>query len=89
MRLGIVGSRGLSVDIGAYVTADCTLIVSGGAKGIDACAADFARAKGIPLVEYNPDYARYGRGDTLRRNDQIADFRPRVFPGRVEAHHDA
>ena len=39
MRIAIVGSRTITeVDIAKYIS-DCDEIVSGGAKGVDSCAA--------------------------------------------------
>ena len=46
MKIAIVGSRGINaVNISDYVTSTDE-IVSGGAKGVDACAAQYAREKG-------------------------------------------
>lgn len=66
MRLGIVGSRTftdwrLVRDI-VYQHCDLTglTIVSGGAVGADLIGAEFARERGIPLIEYLPDKERYG-----------------------------
>ena len=42
MKVAVIGSRGLTVnDLGKYLPPDTTEIVSGGAKGIDTCAARF------------------------------------------------
>ncbi len=79
MKLAIVGSRGLTVDLESYVPAGVTLIVSGAAAGIDRAAAEYARARGIELVEYVPNYARYRRGAPLKRNEQIVDAADRVL----------
>ena len=69
MKVAIVGSRGLRVShLENYLPPDVTEIVSGGARGIDAAARDYAQKAGIPLVEYLPDYRRYGRAAPLRRN---------------------
>ncbi len=35
-------------------------VVSGGAMGVDALAAAWARANGVPLIELRPDYATHG-----------------------------
>ncbi|SDY30158.1 SLOG family protein [Hymenobacter psychrophilus] len=35
-------------------------VVSGGAAGVDALAAAWARAHGVPLLELRPDYAAHG-----------------------------
>lgn len=40
MKVAVIGSRGMTVtDLGDYLPPDTTEIVSGGAKGVDACAA--------------------------------------------------
>lgn len=75
MKIAIIGSRTLIVpNIEEYLPEGVTEIVSGGAKGIDEAAARFARAHGIKLTEFLPDYARYGRGAPLKRNEQIANY---------------
>ncbi len=79
MKVAVVGSRGVTVDIAPYVPPGATTIVSGGAVGIDTCAAAFARARGLGLVEIRPDYARYGRGAPLRRNSEIVGAADRVL----------
>lgn len=35
-------------------------VVSGGAAGVDALAAQWARTHGVPLLELRPDYATHG-----------------------------
>ena len=80
MKLAIIGSRTLVVpNIEEYLPKDVTEIVSGGAKGIDQAAARYARINGIKLTEFLPDYARYGRGAPLKRNEQIADYADAVL----------
>lgn len=80
MKLAIVGSRGIDhVDLRAYIPREVTEIVSGGAKGVDACAARYARKNGITLTEFLPEYARYGRAAPLRRNDTIVDHADAVL----------
>ena len=75
MRIAIIGSRTLTVsNIEKYLPEGVTEIVSGGARGIDRAAASFARAHHIKLTEFLPDYARYGRGAPLKRNEQIANY---------------
>ena len=65
MRVAIVGSRGLSViNLGKYLPEGVTEIVSGGARGIDTCAREYAIAHGIKLTEFLPEYEKYG--DLLR-----------------------
>ena len=69
MKVAVIGSRGLTVNnLGKYLPEDTTEIVSGGAKGIDTCARDYALSHDIKLTEFLPEYSRYGRGAPLKRN---------------------
>lgn len=80
MKVAIVGSRGLRVeDFSEYLPDGVTEIVSGGANGIDKCAAAYANAKGMKLTVFLPEYSRYGRCAPLRRNDQIVDYADMVI----------
>ncbi len=72
MRVAVVGSRGLTIDdLGKYLPEGTTEIVSGGARGIDTCAKQYAISCGIKLTEFLPEYGRYGRSAPLKRNDTI------------------
>lgn len=75
MRLAIIGSRGLHVEnLEKYIPDGVTEIVSGGAKGIDRQAAEFAILNDIPLKEFLPEYSKYGRAAPLKRNAEIAEY---------------
>ena len=75
MKLAIVGSRSLKIEnIGDYLPSGVTEIVSGGAKGVDASAADYAEQHQIPLTVFLPDYPRYQKAAPLMRNRQIAEY---------------
>ena len=76
MKIAVIGSRNLTVEnLEEYLPPDVTEIVSGGAKGIDACARLYATEKGIPYTEFVPDYARYGRwAAPIKRNETIVDY---------------
>ncbi len=72
MRVAVIGSRGLVVKhLQDYLPPDTTEIVSGGARGIDACARSFATSYGLTLTEFLPDYERHGAAAPLLRNVQI------------------
>ena len=72
MKVAIVGSRGLALqDFNPYLPDETTEIVSGGAKGIDQCAACYAKTHGLTLTEFKPDYPRYGKAAPLKRNLEI------------------
>ena len=72
MKVAVIGSRGLLVDnLGKYLPDDTTEIISGGAKGVDASAREYALRHGMKLTEYLPEYSRYGRAAPLKRNITI------------------
>ena len=72
MKVAVVGSRGIVVrNLGKYLPKDTTEIVSGGARGVDTCARDYAIAHGIKLTEFLPEYEKFGRIAPLKRNITI------------------
>ncbi len=79
MKLAIVGTRNPGVSyqewehllISKINVSNVSLVVSGGAKGIDTYAKLFAGRHHIPLMEYLPNYSTYGKHATLHRNTQI------------------
>ena len=73
-RLAIVGSRSCPpVDIASFLPFVPDTIVSGGAYGADTYAREYAIKNNIPIVEFLPDYKRYGRNAPIIRNMQIVD----------------
>lgn len=75
MKVAVIGSRGLSVsDLGRYLPENTTEIVSGGAKGVDTSAREYALAHGIKLTEFLPEYTRFGRRAPLKRNITIIEY---------------
>lgn len=80
MKTAVIGSRKLVVkDLGGYLPEGTTEIVSGGAKGVDTSAREYARQNGLPLTEFLPDYRRYGRGAPLKRNLQMIEYADMVL----------
>ena len=73
MRVAIVGSRNLMVDIAKYIPANTTEIVSGGARGVDTLAERWADQNNIPKVIFKPDYKRHGRASPIKRNVLIVE----------------
>lgn len=75
MKVAIIGSRNLMVkNLGQYLPENVTEIVSGGAKGIDTCAREYALKNNIKITEFLPDYNKYGRSAPLKRNVLIVDY---------------
>ena len=76
MKVAVIGSRSLTVrNLEEYLPQGVTEIVSGGAKGIDTCAREYA----LKLTEFLPDYQRYGRSAPLRRNLEIIRYADQVI----------
>ena len=78
MKIAVVCSRGIKdVEIGKYVF-ESEEIVSGGAVGVDLCAAEYAHRNGIKLTVFLPEYERYGRAAPIVRNKKIVDYADKV-----------
>ena len=74
MRLAIIGSRSCPpIDIAAYLKYIPDTIVSGGAIGADTYAKEFAISHNLKLIEFLPEYDKYGKSAPLVRNRQIVD----------------
>lgn len=74
MKLAIIGSRSCPpIEIEEYLKYIPDTIVSGGAKGADSYARDFAHKHNLQLIEFLPDYEKYGRGAPLVRNKLIVE----------------
>lgn len=85
MKIGVIGSRKLDVDIGKYIPKGITCLVSGGAKGIDTLAEKWADENNIPKIIFKPNYDKYGRGAPLIRNRKIvreADLIVAIWDGK-------
>ena len=79
MKIAVVGSRDIAVvDMEGYLS-DGEEIVTGGAVGVDSCAAAYAREKGIKLTVFRPQYERYGRAAPIVRNKQIVDYADKIL----------
>lgn len=74
MKVAIIGSRSLDIHIPrSCIPENTTLIISGGAQGIDKSARDFAYDHHIKIIEILPEYNLYGKRAPLKRNDYIID----------------
>ena len=74
MKLAIIGSRTCPpVNIEAYLKYIHDTIVSGGARGADTYAKEFAQKHNLKLIEFLPEYDKYGRGAPLVRNKLIVE----------------
>lgn len=79
MNIAIVGTRNPGVTYQEWEKLlldkinpdEIHMVISGGAKGIDAFAKLFAARHHKPYMEFAPQYGIYGRYATLKRNTQI------------------
>ena len=80
MKVAVIGSRNITLNnLGDYLPEGLTEIVSGGAKGVDTYARQYANEHNIKLTEFLPEYNRYKRGAPLKRNIQIAEYADKVL----------
>jgi GH18 family chitinase len=73
-RIAIVGGRKFQDYELMKNSIDCfpgDVVVSGGAIRADSLGARFAKENGLELVEYLPDWAKYGRRAGFVRNELI------------------
>ncbi len=77
MRIAIVGSREYPDlrHVKKYVSElpDGTVVISGGAVGVDRTAVYFARQRGFETVVHLPDWNTHGRSAGIIRNQKIVD----------------
>ena len=77
MKLLIAGSRKIEhFDFSPYISDSITTIISGGAKGIDSLAEQYADVHRLSKIIIRPEYKKYGKAAPLKRNEllvQIAD----------------
>ena len=87
LKLVIVGSRSITNKVylymaliaaignGVLTAADQVEIISGGAKGVDSLAKEYAIDKDYIYREFLPDYKKYqGKVAPLIRNKEMADY---------------
>lgn len=75
MKLLIAGSRCIEdLNLSPYIPKETSLIISGGAKGIDSLAEQYADKRGMSKTILKPRYDLYGRAAPLKRNEEMADM---------------
>ncbi len=80
MKIAVIGSRNLfpsEEKIKEYVSG-ADEIVSGGARGADSCAADYAKKHELKLSVFLPKFEIYGRAAPIVRNKEIVDYADKV-----------
>ena len=80
MKLAIIGSRGfndynfLKENVSEFLernSLSCTHIISGGAKGADTLASQYATEHQLEMVIFKPDWKQFGKRAGFIRNTTI------------------
>ncbi len=80
MKLLIAGSRGITdFNLAEHIPSNVTVIISGGAKGIDTLAEQYADEHGLEKIIIKPDYNKYRRGAPLKRNEEMVELADEVL----------
>ncbi len=80
MKIAVIGSRGITqVNLAEFLPTETTEIVSGGARGVDTVAKNYAIQNNIKLTEFLPEYDKFGRGAPLKRNITIIEYADMVL----------
>lgn len=82
MNIAVIGSRDFPQldSVVAYVRGlpSGTVVISGGARGVDRVAASAARSAGHTVREFRPDWDRHGKSAGFKRNAQIVEASDRL-----------
>jgi hypothetical protein len=82
LRIAIVGSREYSdleqVRLFVDLLPTATVVVSGGARGVDRTAADHARKRGLETEEHFADWNTHGKRAGYIRNQKLVDLSDHV-----------
>lgn len=78
MKVIIAGSRDITdADIGAIVAAsgfEITEVVSGMQRGVDALGEAWAKARGLPVKQFQADWDYFGLSAGPIRNQRMAEY---------------
>ena len=75
MKLLVAGSRSIKdYDLEKHIPSGVTMIITGGADGIDRIAEEYADKKHISKLILRPQYELYGRGAPLKRNEKMTEL---------------
>ncbi|MBO7303163.1 MAG: hypothetical protein J6U68_03145 [Clostridia bacterium] len=75
MKLLIAGSRSIKeYDLEKHIPEEITMIITGGADGIDTLAEKYADKKRISKLILRPQYELYGKFAPLKRNEKMVEL---------------
>ena len=80
MKLAIIGSRSINfLNLDDYISEKPSVIISGGAIGIDTIAEEWALKNNIRIIIHRPDYITHKKKAAWRRNDIIVDEADKIL----------
>ena len=80
MKLLIAGSRGIeNFDLSKFIEDDVDTILSGGAKGIDALAEEYADINRLSKIILRPRYDLYGKAAPIKRNEELVNMADKIL----------
>ena len=80
MKLLIVGSRSIKdFDLTPHIPNETSLIISGGAIGVDTLAEKYADNHSISKIIIKPQYNIYGRSAPIKRNEEMVDMADEIL----------
>lgn len=79
MKVAVIGSRSIVMDISKYLPENISEIITGGAEGVDTSAERYADKKGISKHIIRPDYDKHGKSAPLIRNQRIVNLADMVI----------
>jgi len=75
MKVFIAGSRSIkNFDFKNHIPDETTLIITGGADGIDTLAEKYADKNRISKLILRPQYKLYGKAAPLKRNEKMIEL---------------
>ena len=75
MKLLIVGSRSITdYDLEKHIPSETTMIITGGANGIDTLAEKYADKKRLSKLILRPEYHLFGKAAPLKRNEKMIEI---------------
>lgn len=98
MKLAVVGSRDItdeeliinSINSITNGTVESLTIISGGARGVDTIAANWAKNNDIPLIVFKADWNKFGKKAGMIRNNDIigeCDIVLAIWDGKSKGTH--
>lgn len=87
MKIAVLGSRSLMMDVDKYIPEETTEIITGGTRGISKRVERWADKHKVPKLIFKQDYKRNASAACILANEAIvecADFIVAIWDGKSE-----